>query len=268
MDENSTAGDLFQAGCLQQAIDAAIAEVKSNPTNTDRRGLLAELLCFSGEWERADKQIDTIGHQDPQAIVGLSLIRQLIRAEVTRRECFLEGRPPELLAEPSPMLEKTLEALVALREQDQATAGGLLTEAEKLRPRSPGKSGDDKFDDLRDLDDLTAGFFEVLTSTGRYFWVPISSVQSMDFHPPSRPRDLLWRQVSMSVEEGPDGDVYLPTTYFAREPLEDEQLTLGRGTQWVGNEGEPTQGRGQRMFLVGEEAVPIMQLSNIEFDCG
>ncbi len=251
---------------MQEAVDAALADVKKNPTDTDRRGLLAELLCFVGDWERADKQVDVIGQQDPKAIVGLSLIRQLIRAEVSRKECFDSGRPPELLAEAPPALTKSLEALAALRAGDAAAAAALTAEAEASRTHVAGTSGDQTFDDFRDLDDVTAGVFEVLTSTGKYFWIPIARVESIEFHPPKRPRDLLWRQCEMAVEDGPHGDVYIPAVYFppAGETLED-QLRLGRGTDWSGGDGSPMRGRGQRMFLVGEEAVPIMQLDNINF---
>jgi type VI secretion system protein ImpE len=266
MEAPSTASEHFQAGRLQDAVDAALADVKKNPNDTDRRGLLAELLCFVGDWERADKQIDTLGHQDPKAIVGLSLVRQLIRAEVSRKECFESGRAPELLAEAPPSLRHSLEALAALREGDAASASALLAEAEKLRIAVAGKCGDQKFDDFRDLDDVTAGVFEVLTSTGKYFWIPIERVESIEFRPPQRPRDLLWRQAEMVVDDGPQGEVYLPTVYFASgaAALED-QLRLGRGTDWSGGDGEPMRGRGQRMYLMGDEAVPIMQLESIEF---
>jgi type VI secretion system protein ImpE len=266
MATSPTASEHFQAGRLQEAVVSALAEVKKNPTDIDRRGLLAELLCFVGDWERADKQIDTIGQQDPQAIVGLSLIRQLIRAETSRQECFTQGRPPELLGEAPPALRHALEAMAATRAGDAASAAALLAETEKLRIAVAGKSGNQPFDDFRDLDDVTASVFEVLTSTGKYFWIPIERVQLIEFHPPKRPRDLLWRQCEMSVEDGPSGDVYLPALYVppAGELLED-QLRLGRGTDWSGGDGAPMRGRGQRMFLVGDEAVPIMQLERVEF---
>lgn len=262
----ATASEYLQAGHLQEAVDAALADVKKNPSDTDRRGLLAELLCFVGDWERADKQIDTIGHQDPQAIVGLSLIRQLIRAETSRKECFQDGRPPELLSEATPAMKKSLEALAALRAGDAAAAARLAAEAEQERVHIGGTCGDQPFADFRDCDDITAGVFEVLSPTGKYFWIPIERVQSIAFQPPKRPRDLLWRQAEMSVEDGPNGDVYIPAVYFAPsgDGLED-QLRLGRGTDWTGDENAPTRGRGQRLFLIGDEAVPIMQLETLEF---
>lgn len=261
----SAAVEHFQAGRLQDSLQSALDEVKRNPTDTDRRGFLAELLCLNGDWERADKQIDTIGHQDPQAIVGLSLIRQLIRAEVSRKECFLEGRPPELLFEPNGWMKKSLAALVALRQGDFAQASELLAEGESERKPVSGVSAGEPFSGFRDLDDVTAGVFEVLSSTGKYFWVPVESVELIEFRPPQRPRDLIWRHAEMTVTEGPYGDVYLPAVYFGTAEHGDDQLKLGRGTDWSGGEGAPVRGRGQRMYLIGDEAVPALQLTKIEF---
>jgi type VI secretion system protein ImpE len=268
METASSASELFQAGRLQDAIDQALAAVKKNPTDADRRGLLAELLCLAGEWDRADKQVDTMGLQDPEATVALSLIRQLIRGEVWRKECFQDGRPPELLADATPTVRASLETLAAMRSGDMAAAARLVAEADEGRPAVAGVCDGQSFSDFRDLDDVTAGVFEVLSSTGKYFWIPIERVQSIEFHPPNRPRDLIWRQAEMTVADGPSGDVYLPAIYSPFGAPVDDQLRLGRGTDWVGGSGEPTRGRGQRMYLVGDEAVPIMQLTTVEFSAG
>ena len=48
-------------------------------------------------------------------------------------------------------------------------------------------------------------------------------------------------------------------------PLTDA-LRLGRETDWREAEGGPVRGVGQRMFLVGEDAVPMMELGNFRFD--
>src|SRR5947209_10684988 len=108
------ARECYQAGRLQDAIAAALAEVKQHPTDTGRRGFLVELLCFAGDLERADKHLDALGTQDPQAAVGVSLFRQLIRAEQARQQFFAEGRVPEFLDLPSPTLRLHLEASIRL----------------------------------------------------------------------------------------------------------------------------------------------------------
>jgi len=121
------------------------------------------------------------------------------------------------------------------------------------------------FDDFRDADDLYAGFFEVLTTTGKYFWVPTERVTSIELHPPRRPRDLAWRRAAISVTDGPDGEVYLPALYIsaAAEPRDD--IWLGRVTDWLGEDEGLVRGAGQRVFLIGADAYAITDLSVLRF---
>jgi type VI secretion system protein ImpE len=257
-----TPSELYQAGQLTAAINAGLADVKKHPTDTARRGLLCELLCFAGAWERADKQLDTIGQQEPLAIPRISLFRQLIRAELARQQFFAEGRLPEFLGEPTPVLRLHLQASIALRENKPAEAAALLTQAEEQRLPPRGECDGQAFEDFRDLDDFSASFFEVLTSTGKYYWIPIEAVEVAEFRPPERPHDLLWRRTHMVVTDGPDGEVFLPTIYPLTFASGDDQLRLGRGTDWRGQEGEPVRGVGLRMFLVGDQEKTILELKD------
>lgn len=260
-----TPSELYQAGKLTEAVEAALADVKKHPTDTGRRAFLCDLLCFTGQWERADKQLDAIGRQDPQAIVTLSLLRQLIRAEIARQQFFEEGRVPEVVEEPTKAMKKLFEASLCLREDKQAEAADLMAQAEAERTKPSGVCDGQPFDDWRDLDDLTAPVFEVLTSTGKYFWIPIELVEVIEFRPPERAHDLLWRRAHMAVAGGPDGEVYLPSLYPLTFKDADDQLRLGRGTDWRGEEGQPIRGIGQRMYLIGDDTKSILELQNIEF---
>ena len=85
------AKELYDAGQLDEALSAASDEVKRHPTDLARREFLCELLCFAGELERADKQLDAMNAQQPDAALGISLFRQLIRAEKARQGFFAEG---------------------------------------------------------------------------------------------------------------------------------------------------------------------------------
>lgn len=256
----------LEAGRLQEAIQAMNAEVKSHPADVDRRGFLAELLCFAGDLERADRQLDVLTEQDPKAAIGIALFRQLVRAELARRQVFAEGRVPEFLDQPSAGLRLHLEASIRLRENDPAEAARLLAEAEEQRIPVRGRCDGQAFDDMRDLDDLTASFFEVLTSTGKYFWIPIDRVVSLEFRAPERTRDLIWRRANMVVADGPDGEVYLPATYVPSGDEADDRARLGRVTDWIGGEGAPVRGVGQRSFLIGNESKAILEITQIEFD--
>jgi len=262
---HETASSLFKAGKLAPAIEAANAALRKNPADLGARVLLAELLVFAGNLERADTILDAAAQIEPTVGVGVAEFRQLIRAAVARRQHRREGRMPEFLGEPTPALRSCLAALVALRSGDLEEAARSTAEAEATRPRVPGRVGDVPFDDFRDVDDLHAAFFEVLTTTGKYFWIPTERVESVEFHPPRRPRDLAWRRASVSVAAGPDGEVYLPVIYdWEKSDLADEFL-LGRATDWTAPESGPVLGIGQRVFLVGEEASSIMDLTTLRF---
>ncbi len=259
------AQDHLQAGQLKEAIAAAIEEVKKQPADTGRRGFLCELQCFAGELEKADNQLDTISHQDPQAALGVSLFRQLIRAEQARQHFFNEGRLPEFLDQPGPALKLCLEASILLRDGKATEARKVLEQAEDQRPKVKGACNGKAFEDLRDLDDLCAPFFEVLTSTGKYYWIPVDRVEHAEFRPPTRPRDLIWARAHMSVRNGPDGEVYLPVLYAGSHADPDPRIQLGRATDWKAADSSPVRGIGQRTFLVGDESLAILELKEISF---
>ena len=65
----------------------------------------------------------------------------------------------------------------------------------------------------------------------------------------------------MVVRDGPDGEVYLPALYESEATS--DALRLGRATEW--SETPPVCGIGQRVFLVGDEGIPIHQLTTVEF---
>ena len=256
----------FTAGDLAAAIMVLTESVKKAPTDQESRGLLAEMLCIAGQLERADKQLDALANQDAEAAPAIAMFRQVVRAELARRECFDQGRVPEFIGRPSALMERHLRALVLLREGDRAAAAETLAEAETERLHRSGQCNGTAFDDFRDLDDLCAGFLEVLTTTGSYYWVPVDSIVSLEFQPPRRPRDLIWRQTHLMVDDGPEGEVYLPAIYANPSEQLNDQARLGRTTDWLGGDGAPVLGLGQRTFLVGEAAMPIMELEQVSFD--
>jgi len=82
--------------------------VRKNPADLGSRVLLAELLVFSGNFERADTILDAAARIDPTVTVGIAEFRQLIRAALARRQSSREGRLPEFLGEPTPALRSAL----------------------------------------------------------------------------------------------------------------------------------------------------------------
>jgi type VI secretion system protein ImpE len=265
----SDAGKLFREGKLAEAVAAANTAVRKAPADISARVLLAELLLFSGNIERADTVLDACADLDVTAAIVVAEFRQLLRGETARRQLFSEGRVPEFLGEPNAAQRLALSALVALRDGDTAEAAKLVAQAEEARIHPAGASPGGAFDDMRDGDDVLSTCFEVITTTGKYFWISPERVASVEFHPMKRPRDLFWRRATMSVNSGPDGDVYLPTIYppiqaAATEP--NDALRLGRATDWlqIGDNG-PTRGVGAVTLVVGEEPKTWLEMGSLTF---
>ena len=260
------AGGLFRQGRLSDAVAAANAAVRRAPTDLGARLLLAELLVFAGNLERADVILDACGDLDPSVAVVVAEFRQLVRGEVARRQVFRDGRVPEFLGEPTAAQRASLKAILATRDGDTAEAGRQVSLAEADRPHPGGTGPNGAFADLRDADDVVGGSFEVITTTGKYFWIPAERVSLLQFHPPRRPRDLYWRRTTMEVAGGPDGEVYIPAIYATgTDPVEDE-LRLGRATDWrQSGEAAPVRGVGAVTMLVGEVSATVMELTSLSF---
>ena len=264
MTNATDAGGLFRAGKLDEAVAAATDAVRRAATDLGPRLLLCELLLFQGRLDRVDTLLDAASTLDPSVAVGVAEFRQLLRAEIARRQMMTDGRVPEFLGEPTVAQRAALAALVALRTGDAEAAAAAVAEAEAARPHPAGRMAEAAYDDLRDGDDLLGGSLEVLTTTGRYFWVPMERIVSMQPHPPARPRDLFWRRATLAVADGPTGEVYLPVLYDHTPADADDQLRLGRATDWVELPGGVIRGVGQKLLLVGEEGVPLLQLAALE----
>ncbi len=257
---------LYKEGKLTDAIQAAGEEVKQQPTDTNRRWLLCELLCFAGELTRADGHLDTMVRQDPKLMFSATMFRNLIQAENARRQFYTEGTSPDIIGELTPTLRLHLDAAGAVREERLSDAFKTLATAEEQRIRTSGVCDGETFEDLRDADDLTASVFEVFTIAGKYCWIPIEQVHSVEFKEIKQSVDLLWRDAHLVMSNGFDGQVYLPALYHATCDTDDDQLRWGRGTDWLGGDTSPVRGIGQRVYVVGDQGRPILELKSIKFE--
>ena len=113
---------------------------------------------------------------------------------------------------------------------------------------------------------MTSSYVEVMTATGEYFWFPFESLAGMEFEPPQRLRDLLWRPARMLGTDGPVGNVYLPCLYPGSPAHEDPRVRLGRITDWTGGGEEPVRGVGLRMWLFGEQDRSILAVQRVSIE--
>ncbi|MFN2531642.1 MAG: type VI secretion system accessory protein TagJ [Pyrinomonadaceae bacterium] len=255
---------LFEAGKLQEAIDQITNEVRADPADGSRRTFLFELLCFAGEWQRAEKQLDVLAHQSTAAELGVMIYRANIKAEQERRRLFTEGVQPHFLKEPPTYIDLNLAALNHVRKGEWAEARATLDQAEEARPAFSGKLNGEEFSDIRDNDDFVAPVLELIVKD-KYVWMPIEQIKSLQISPPGKLRDLLWASARVEALDGTIGEVYMPSLYEGTSEHPDDQTKLGRLTDWQDLGGEVYRSVGLRMFRVDDQDKTLFEIESIQF---
>ena len=262
----SSPDELYRSGDLAGAIAAATEVVKKSPTDAAARGLLCELLCVAGEYERADKQLDAVSKLTPETAVRASLLRHHVRAAIARHEVYEKGRVPEFLDRPDGALEKRVQALVELRDGAFAAAATCIAQANDVEGEIAATVDGTAPTDFRDLDDLLGPTLEVYTATGKYYWIHASQMRSLEFDPVGSVIDTAWRNASIETVGELRGRVAIPVSYARTSSSDDAALLLARATDWIETaENGPVLGIGQREFLVGEDSAPMLSLGSIEW---
>jgi type VI secretion system protein ImpE len=230
--------ELYRAGRLTDAIKALSAELRDNPTDIRRRTFLFELLCFAGEYERADKQLEVLAQAGPQSEMGVLVYRSALYAERQRQDLFERGEFP------------------SQSDEEQPNRGGNVN----------GKS----FDFFSDADPRIGAKLEVFAA-GNYLLLPLEHVASIEIPAPTRLRDLIWSSASVRTTpsfKGTElGEVMLPVLapFSWRHP--DEAVRLGRMTVWEKAEGHEYQVPfGQKMWMVDDEDISFLELRSLEFN--
>ncbi len=257
---------LYEAGDLAAAIEEVTREVKAHPSDAARRTFLFELLCFAGEWERADKQLEVIGHQSAGAEIGVQVYRNNLKAEHARRRLFTDGLSPHFLIEPPPYVDLHLEALNRLREGNTQEARATLDRAEEERPAVSGTLNDTPFEDFRDYDDRFAPVLEVIIQD-KYTWVPFEQIKRLEITAPEQLRDLVWATAQIETVDK-ELKAFLPMLYAETSRHTDDAVKLGRMTDWTLLSNELYAGAGLRLFAVDGEEKPMLQVRNLSFDRG
>jgi type VI secretion system protein ImpE len=227
--------ELYRAGKLDEAVQALGSELRNDPTDIQRRTFLFELLCFTGEYDRAEKQLDILADAGKEAAMGTLLYRSALQGARTRRDMFERKTFP---------LGSGLQG---------APAGGTLN----------GQA----FETIEDADPRIGARLEVFAA-GAYLWLPFAHIASIRTEPPKRLRDLIW--IPAILQTGPKckgldlGEVLLPvlTPLVSKHPR--DSVRLGRETVWEEADGE-TVPAGQKLLLVDGEEIPILEVRNLLF---
>lgn len=258
----ANAKELLEVGNLRGAIEQLTNEIKANPTDVQRRTFLFELLCFAGEFDRAEKQLDVVGHQDVKTEIGVATYRNCLKAERDRRRLFSDGLQPHFLLEPPAYIDLHLSAINRLREGNYDEARMLLDKAEEERPALSGTFNGQEFGDLRDGDDVMAPVLEMVIKD-QYTWVPFEQIASIEIEAPKALRDLIYTPAKVEAVNGSEGEVLLFALYADSSAHDNDQARLGRMTDWKPM-GEVVRGVGQHLLFVGEDDRALLEARRIE----
>jgi type VI secretion system protein ImpE len=230
-----TAYELLQQGKLDQAIEVLGSEIRNNPSDIKRRTFLFELLCFAGAFDRAEKQLDIIADAGREAALGTFLYRSALNAERIRQKMFAEGSYPKP------------------HHSD--------TEISGIR-------GSQGFIGFTDSDPRIGEALEVFVA-GSYVWISFEQIASVEIARPKRLRDLLWAPAMVTAQPNYRamelGEVLVPTLSPLSFRDQDDDVRLGRSTIWCENEAYVELPLGQKLFVVGKEEIPILELGKVEF---
>jgi type VI secretion system protein ImpE len=261
------AKELLDAGHLSAATEQLDQEVRSHPTDSRLRTFLFELLCFAGNYPRAERQLDVLAQQAATTEVGVQVYRNVLAAERARRRLFSEGLRPGFLFDPPPYVHLHLEAVNRVREGSPREAVALLEESDNSRPRPKGRIEGQPFVDFRDGDDLIAPFLEVVVHNA-YIWLPFEQIKHLKISVPKRLRDLLWIPATLESHQGPVGDVFLPVLYAGSSQHVDDRVKLGRMTDWQAVAEGLALGVGQHLFFIDGQDRGLLEIRDIEFEPG
>lgn len=259
------AKELLNEGNLNGAIESVLTAVKSNPTDAANRTFLFELSCFAGNWTRAEKQLDVIGHQDANTMIGSLIYRQCLEAERKRERLFADGLKPEFLADPPDYVYGLLTANNRVREGNIAEAREILDKVQEERPAFSAKINGAEVEDFRDYNDLTSCILEVIIKDS-YVWVPLEQVEKIEFIPPKSLRDLFWMQAKLDTANGTNGEVIIPSLYAGTYKNQNDQVRLGRMTDWREIGEDIYVGEGLKLFWIDGADKPILEIKEIELN--
>jgi type VI secretion system protein ImpE len=226
---------LLREGKLDEAVKALGDELRDNPGNIRSRTFLFELLCFRGDYDRASTHLKMLGSQSKDAGVGALLYEGALHAERLREAMFRTGDLPAALPEGASAISGTLNG----------------------RP----------FTSLTDADPRIGARLEIFAG-GDYLWIPLNQVASIEMKPPARLRDLLWASTILQMGPGFQqrdlGEVLLPILCPLSFQDSDDQVRLGRITEWCRDEQGLEFPIGQKMLLVDGEEFPFLEIRKLE----
>ncbi len=258
------AKELIRAGRLADARAQLIADVKATPGDAAKRTLLFQVLLFLGEFEKAERHLDTLALQDPDRESGVQVYRNLLQAEKDRLLVVAGKERPTFLPETPPCLELYFDGWEKIQAGKIEDAVTVFSEIARDLGPVKGKVNGRPFTGLTDTDALLSYFLEAIVHE-RYVWIPFSAIREIIHPPPVSLFDLIWAPGTVTTWEGLTLNCFLPVLYANSFSHEDDRVKLGRMTDWLHLGGPFSTARGQHMYDFGDQEISLLEIQDVQF---
>lgn len=258
----------LNAGRLGSALEEAKAGLREDPGSVDLRWLYCQLLCLKQDWSKARAALEQLRAvaKTPQVMQQALLTERLIEGESRRNEVWTAGRAPEFLDEIGETERLSLQAWTYRREGQWERYRALIDERDSQLTPTPVRWHNERFLTIRDLDEPSAPFLELISVAGIYIWLPWRKIVNLTVEPPVRPLEFLWVPVRVKLSSGGELSMYANALYPSRDETE-ERFLLGNETEWGGDESTGFLGRGKKLFLLGDDTeLTIHEFGTMEFE--
>jgi type VI secretion system protein ImpE len=262
--------DLLREGDLSKTLTELQGRIRRDPSDPKLRTFLFQLLAVTGNWERAMTQLKVVGDLDAGSLPMVQTYREALQCEALRTAVFAGERSPLLFGEPERWMALLLEALRLGAQGAVAQSQAVRAEAFDLAPTSTGRIEGAGFDPqsftwFADADPRLGPMIEAIVN-GRYYWLPLNRVKSIEIEAPEDLRDVVWLPANLTLATGGETVALLPTRYPGTEAVEDPALRLARRTEWIDLGEDLFTGLGQRMFAADTGEYPAMDVRRITLD--
>jgi type VI secretion system protein ImpE len=257
--------ELLKAGKLTDARVTLIDEVKANPGSSELRMLLVKVLLFMGEWDKALRHIDIVSMNATGEIAEIAFLRNLIAAEKIRLEVFQNKRVPDFMTDPPLFLSEFLTAREQLVSGNAETFSTILPEIEESLLSLSGSVNGERFEGMTDIDATLFPFLEVFIHDS-YLWFPFTALRELSVQPPTSLLDLLWIPSRIVTWDGLTTECVLPVLYSGSGEHVDDNIRIGRLTDWVELANGYSRGLGQHIFLLGDDEKGVLELRELTID--
>ena len=257
-------GELLRGGKLDETLQRLQANIRENPSDAKLRIFLFQLHLVLGNWDKALTQLNVASELDASATLMAQVGRASIQCEAMRSDVFAGKSLPLVFGEPSEWVGWMILANQLAAQGKYAEATDLRNRALEAAPQVAGVIDDKPFEWLADADSRFGPIFEAVID-GRYFWIPLQRVASIDIQPPADLRDLVWAPVNFTWTNGGTAVALMPTRYPDSEYSDDSKIKLSRLTTWQQQTEDSYVGLGQRIFTTDADEYPLLETRRITF---